>query len=178
MLQVKNATFMRYFSERFIARRRGIGLSQKQAAELLRISPRTVAAWEAGENTPHPNKIRDIAEKLRVHPRYFSDETLDDKYLIGEQNPGLGLLHERPNPYGSNATQCMDHLRLWIEQIGSDPDMVSWTLVELRRKFPVGQSPAKPIPSRAPNSSAAAEDVRLIGRCEGAENGPTSKPSR
>jgi transcriptional regulator with XRE-family HTH domain len=46
--------------------RRGRGLTQEEVARRVRVSTRTVAAWESGASTPRQRNARALAKALGV----------------------------------------------------------------------------------------------------------------
>lgn len=52
------------------AARVNAGLTQKEAAEKLKISNKTLCAWECGKTMPNVNKIDDICE---LYGRSYDD---------------------------------------------------------------------------------------------------------
>ena len=57
--------------EKISALRRQRGMSQKQLAEMLMISPQAVSRWENGENTPDVENILRLSEILDVSTDYL-----------------------------------------------------------------------------------------------------------
>ena len=59
------------FSMRIFQIRKQMGLSQEKFGELVNLSQRTVAAWEAGDRTPSFATLADIAGRLDVSVDYL-----------------------------------------------------------------------------------------------------------
>ena len=64
--------------------RRAKGLSKKDFAELLGVTPTTVYLWERGQRTPPYDRLCRIAEVLEVPRHVFFAEDLDDTQQEGE----------------------------------------------------------------------------------------------
>jgi len=63
--------------ERFVRRRKALGLTQEDLAALLKVERSTVRRWESGETEPHPWLRPRLAKTLRVSPDRLA-ELLDD----------------------------------------------------------------------------------------------------
>ena len=59
------------FSMRIFQIRKQMGLSQEKFGELVNLSQRTVAAWEAGDRTPSFATLADLAGRLDVSVDYL-----------------------------------------------------------------------------------------------------------
>lgn len=82
------------FSLRFKELRENMGLSQREVALNLNISPSTVGMWESGAREP-----RNLKELQRIAD-YFAVST---DYLIGRDNNGFPIdTQEKPNGVWSN----------------------------------------------------------------------------
>lgn len=69
------------FSVRVAQIRKQMGLSQDKFGELINLSQRTVAAWEAGERTPSFSTLSDLADKLGVSLDYLLGRSDDAKKI-------------------------------------------------------------------------------------------------
>jgi transcriptional regulator with XRE-family HTH domain len=58
--------------------RRERGLTQEEVARRVRVSTRTVAAWESGTSTPRQRNARALARALRVTLDALEPTDLDD----------------------------------------------------------------------------------------------------
>ena len=134
------------FAERLRARRNRLNLSQDELAELAKVSPRSIFAWEKGQNMPNSNKLRQLSDALNCRQDWllgnFDDPALDDP----NQNPV--------------AAKCREYLEQFLEQCGTDESRLHWTLIELRKNLPLNQWDDLPAatPSSAPNSSDQSVD--------------------
>ena len=64
---------------RFIAeRRKALGLTQRQLAELVGVSQRTIASYESSNAKPHASTMRKLAKALMVSVDYLADENITD----------------------------------------------------------------------------------------------------
>ena len=59
------------FHDRLLALRVNLGLTQEKFAELVGMSQRTVAAWEAGTRAPSFAKLCELADILNVSVEYI-----------------------------------------------------------------------------------------------------------
>lgn len=66
------------FSMRIFQIRKQMGLSQEKFGELVNLSQRTVAAWEAGDRTPSFATLAELASRLNVSVDYLLGSS-DDK---------------------------------------------------------------------------------------------------
>lgn len=53
--------------------RREMGLTQRELADLVKVSRVTVSNWERGKELPHPNRLERIAAVANVDPSVFRD---------------------------------------------------------------------------------------------------------
>ena len=65
-------------SARIVSIRKQMGLSQEKFGELVNMSQRSVAAWEAGERTPSFATLSELADKLGTSVDYLLGRT-DEK---------------------------------------------------------------------------------------------------
>ena len=64
---------------RIVSIRKQMGLSQEKFGEMLNMSQRSVAAWEAGERTPSFSTLSDLADRLNVSVDYLLGRTEERK---------------------------------------------------------------------------------------------------
>ena len=57
---------MNTIAERIVHRRKELGLTQKQLAELLHVSDKTVSRWETDKQIPDALTMQDIARALNI----------------------------------------------------------------------------------------------------------------
>lgn len=77
--------------------RKHAGLSQTDFADALGVSPRTVGAWERGENTMDAAMLCRVADVLGVTP---------DDILGWTARPALSVVAPRPAPDGLSADEA------------------------------------------------------------------------
>lgn len=75
---------MGMFGERLKQLRESLGLSQRELARLVGISPPNISRYESGKITPTEDVIRQIAEKLSVSTDYLLGLTDDPTPKSGE----------------------------------------------------------------------------------------------
>lgn len=68
---------MKTIAERIVSRRKELGLTQKQLAELLHVSDKTVSRWETGKQIPDALTMQDIARALNMSvPELYGVEAI------------------------------------------------------------------------------------------------------
>ena len=73
---------------RIVSIRKQMGLSQEKFGEMLNMSQRSVAAWEAGERTPSFATLSDLADKLNVSVDYLLGRT-DERKSSKKEKPAV-----------------------------------------------------------------------------------------
>lgn len=88
-------------------------LSQKDFAQVLKVSQQTVASWESGRTEPSNNALKDIADYFNVSTDYLlGRESTTAPTLSDEQTTVLGIFNSL-NPTGQNAFMAvLDGLRV------------------------------------------------------------------
>lgn len=78
-------------SSRITSVRKQLGLSQEKFGELVNMSQRSVAAWEAGERTPSYPVLLELADKLDLSVDYLMgrSDTPKIKKELAESNGEL-----------------------------------------------------------------------------------------
>ena len=71
---------MKRFSEKIIARRSDLNLSQAALASRAGIAARTIASYELGERKPHMAQLYKLAKALDVSLEYLKNDEIDDPY--------------------------------------------------------------------------------------------------
>lgn len=136
------------FAERLRARRNRLNLSQDELAELAKVSPRSIFAWEKGQNMPNSNKLRQLSDALSCGQDWLlgniEDPALDDP----GQNPVAG--------------RCREHLEQFLKQCGADESRLHWTLIELQKNLPLSQWDDLPPASVAPHERAQDDPVEQL----------------
>ena len=62
--------------------RQEAGYSQQKLAEALKLSNKTISAWEVGRAQPHIRTLKKIAEVTKVPTAYFVDELSDAEFEL------------------------------------------------------------------------------------------------
>lgn len=139
---MEDKNYAKIFSENLKFRRKAAGLTQKQLAEKLGYTEKSISKWESGESvTPSV-----LLPKLSILLRVSIDELLRDKaetaYYLGVDGGGTKtefLLCDKNrkvvsriilggcNPVDIGLEKCLQILKSGIEQVldGIDPSMVS-----------------------------------------------------
>ena len=68
------------------------GINQKELAQLLDVTPSTVAQWETGRRNPKKESLGKIADALEVNVKTFFSDGLDEALTTGEK---IRLARER-----------------------------------------------------------------------------------
>lgn len=93
------------FRDKFVALRKGLGLSQVKFAELLGISRSTVGMYELGAREPNFEQVNEIAKRLGVSVADLIDDTANEETAVqtakekweeAELAQYLELLRSRP----------------------------------------------------------------------------------
>ena len=139
---MEDKNYAKIFSENLKFRRKAAGLTQKQLAEKLGYTEKSVSKWESGESVTPSVVLPKLSTLLRVS----IDELLSDKaetaYYLGVDGGGTKtefLLCDKNrkvvsriilggcNPVDIGLEKCLQILKDGIEQVldGIDPSMVS-----------------------------------------------------
>ena len=115
------------FSDRITAIRKELKISQEKFGELVNVSQRTVAYWEAGARMPSHAAIADLADRLGVSVDYLlgrTDErktkkpTADGGELVDEI---ISRIQALPDPALSRVSDFLDGLQAGREIAAAAP---------------------------------------------------------
>ncbi len=98
---------MKPFSEKVKSARSELGLSQKQLAELVGVSSRSIQVYERGEKMPRQSTMFRLAKALKVSVKFLSD---DDCKNPLEDIDKDGYIEEAWKNYGSRGANDIDQL--------------------------------------------------------------------
>ena len=70
------------------------GMTQKEFADMLGVSPQAVSEWEKGNKMPRIGVIEKLSEKYGVTKSYIMGEDVS----VTEKAAGRGTLHPKSNP--------------------------------------------------------------------------------
>ena len=105
-------------SARIIFIRKQMGLSQEKFGELVNMSQRSVAAWEAGERTPSFATLSELADKLGTSVDYLlgrTDEKANKKQPAAQSGELLEdivvRLRSLPDPALSRVSDFLEGLQ-------------------------------------------------------------------
>ena len=87
---IENDHELATFGDRVAAARKTRDISQAALAAKLGVTARTVAAWEAGQARPRPNKTQMLAAILNVSLRWLLSGTGDDAAVSAPANSLTG----------------------------------------------------------------------------------------
>ncbi len=73
-MEENNKTLDKFVGHKIRERRKSIGLTQAELAEILHLSHQQVQRYEAGDNTVSTPRLLEIANVLNVKPSYFFDD--------------------------------------------------------------------------------------------------------
>jgi transcriptional regulator with XRE-family HTH domain len=157
--QVEKKEKLQKFSARLRSARVRSGIGQEEMAKMLNVSKGAVGNWENASNYPTPAKLRKIAEILSQPISYFFDGDQDDRVLPTE----TGIEEEA-------RAACHRHIDSVIDACKGDVHQVIWTLVELKKRFPVGDSVKDPV------EEVGRKTLEMALHLKGAEIGQISTP--
>jgi len=102
------------FSMRIFQIRKQMGLSQEKFGELVNLSQRTVAAWEAGDRTPSFATLADIAGRLDVSVDYLlgRDDEKEKKQPAADNSE---LLNDIVNRLRSLPAPALSRVSVFLE---------------------------------------------------------------
>ena len=83
---------MNGLGEKIARKRKDLGYTQAEFAEMLSVTRQTVSRWEAGTVLPDIDKISDIAEKLDVSCDYLLKDDIKDESADGAAPSRTGRL--------------------------------------------------------------------------------------
>ena len=72
-MEENNKTLDKFVGNKIRERRKALGLTQAELAEILSLSHQQVQRYEAGDNTVSTPRLLEIANVLNVKPSYFFD---------------------------------------------------------------------------------------------------------
>jgi transcriptional regulator with XRE-family HTH domain len=137
------------FAERLRTRRNRLNLSQGELAELAGVSPRSIFAWENGQNLPTTNKLHQLSAALSCRQDWLlgnvDDPALDDS---GNESPV--------------AAKCRDYLEQFLKKCGADESRQHWTLIQLQKNLPLNYWDDLQPTSDAPESAAPDQSVDQV----------------
>jgi transcriptional regulator with XRE-family HTH domain len=130
--QQKKTEKLREFSQRLKSRMVRLDVQQNELAERLGIEPGAVSNWINARNMPKGKNLRKLAQELHC----------DGWWLRGGESAQPTT---RPSPLpdapGAAAPQdelrrkALEHLNLVFDECGGDLEKMTWTYVELKRRF-------------------------------------------
>ncbi len=77
--------------QQLIDRRKTVGLSQEQLAEVVGVERTTVGRWETGESSPQPTQRPRLAKALSVSLERLQELLLDITYVAAQEDSGVVL---------------------------------------------------------------------------------------
>jgi transcriptional regulator with XRE-family HTH domain len=141
--------------EKLKAARTRLKWNQKQMADAIGLDRSYLSQLENGERTIRPW----ILDRVEVIER-------EQRLSAVEKSMSLAETSEQ-SQHGALLTQCREHLNAFLETCEDDAARIGWTLVELRRKFPLDYWAGEP-EGRTPVihglSSTLSEKARSAGR--------------
>ncbi len=98
---------MKPFSEKVIAARNELGLTQAQLGETVGVSLRTIWDYEKGLKKPRATTMLKLAKALKVSVKFLSDDTCENPMEDIEKD---SYIEEARSRYGSQGARDMDQL--------------------------------------------------------------------
>ena len=91
-------------SDKLKLRRKELGLTQKQAAELVGTYQQRYQHWESGHTRPDPEELKKLADGFGVSTDWLLGSSKSVP-RISEFEKEMLLLREEAKPYGAEAVQ-------------------------------------------------------------------------
>ena len=90
---------METIAERISQRRKSLGMTQKELAEKLNVSDKTLSRWETGKQIPDALTLLDIANELgmRISEMYDAGEKEKSDSSIPEEEQEGSVVSVKPN---------------------------------------------------------------------------------
>jgi transcriptional regulator with XRE-family HTH domain len=145
--------------EKLKAARNRLKWNQEQMAHALGLDRSYLSQLETGARTIKPW----VLDRVEVIERGVN---------AGVEKPMAFVETSQQSQHGSLLTQCREHLNAFLDKCGADPAKLGWTLVELRRKFPLDYWEGEPevrTPVIHGLSSTLSEKARSAGRVAAAK---------
>ena len=98
---------MKTFSEKVVAARTELGLTQQQLGDAVGVSLRTIWDYEKGLKKPRPATLLKLAKALKVSVKYLSDDNCDNPVEDIEKD---GYIEEARSRYGAKGARDVDQL--------------------------------------------------------------------
>ena len=98
---------MKSFSEKVIAARNELGLTQAQLGDAVGVSLRTILDYEKGRKSPRTTTMIRLAKALKVSVRYLTDDACENPVEEIEKDSYIEEARER---YGSKGARDVDQL--------------------------------------------------------------------
>ena len=98
---------MKSFSEKVVAARTELGLTQQQLGDAVGVSLRTIWDYEKGLKRPRASTMLRLAKALKVSVKYLSDDNCDNPVEDIEKD---GYIEEARSRYGTKGARDMDQL--------------------------------------------------------------------
>ena len=95
------------FSDKIKRAREVAGMTQKELAEAVGVSQRTIASYESGGASARKTTIEKLGAALKVSVRYLSDESCTDPLADIEKDEYIEQARAR---YGAKGARDMDEL--------------------------------------------------------------------
>jgi transcriptional regulator with XRE-family HTH domain len=150
---------MQLFPKRLIEGRNRQGYTQTELAKKLGVHLRSVQNWEGGITEPRGEDLRNLSTTLGMSVAF----------LLGMDEPGGKRSAYVPDAKGGEVRQrAHEYLDKVMDGYDGDEDRERWTLVELKKKFPLTSS----------SVDAAASELLSGGQASGPRRGQASSRSR
>jgi transcriptional regulator with XRE-family HTH domain len=162
MSQLKKEKYMQVFVQRLIGGRNRKGLTQTELAKELGVHLRSIQNWEGGLTEPRGKDLRKLSTVL----------DLSIPFLLGMEDDGVLRVQtassHRTVKFAELRQRVHEYLDKVLDECRGDEHRISWTFVELRKKFPVTNS----------GVDAVAADILSGEEASGSHRGQASSRSR
>lgn len=165
----RNTKNMQLFPKRLIEGRNRQGYTQTELAKKLGVHLRSIQNWEGGLTAPRGEDLRNLSTTLGMSVAF----------LLGMDEPGGKRTAYVPDSKGGEVRQrAHEYLDRMLDACHDDEDRERWTLVELKKKFPLPSSAVDAAAGEFLSGAGASGSHRgrASGRSRGA-GGPSARTS-
>jgi transcriptional regulator with XRE-family HTH domain len=134
--QQKKTEKLRQFSQRLKSRMLRLDVQQNELAERLGIEPGAVSNWINARNMPKGRNLRKLAQELHCDGWWLRGEEVSEHAA----SPALRDAPSTLAPQDELRRKAMEYLSRVFDECGGDLERLTWTWVELKRRFPLSKS--------------------------------------
>lgn len=116
---------MAHFSQRLLARRNRLGITQQDLARISGISPTAISAWERGLNVPTGRLLEKLASALNVSAGWLMGGPHSE-----ESTQAVELNDRARNPYSSNSDLRMRDLTARLASLPPEARTIAFKRID------------------------------------------------